>query len=109
MNLKLVNPNRKNYNKSRPSTNHLVKYINNEFKVKVRGKLYDVDGYDFDKSKYVYSKPNNDAYDKWTKLGNNINNDNKAINIIKKVWATLYDGMKVKGKIINDKFIVRYE
>ena len=77
--------------------------------VKYRGKIYPLDNpFDFDNSKYMYSTLFNTVYEPGTKLLNRMSNDDKYIDVVETYWATVYNGMKVKGVIKENKFIIKY-
>ncbi len=85
----------------------IVEYNNGIFKVNVKDKLYNVNGFDFKNRTTVYSLPNNDKLPNWTIYSANVKPSN--YHIVGRYWATIKDKQKLKGNIIDNRFdIVKY-
>lgn len=87
----------------------IVKYniATNTFHLVRGGKKYKINPFEFDKVKVIYSLPSNDIYEAWTKVkANGLKVEN--FKYIANSWATVKPNMKVRGKIVDDKFIIKY-
>ncbi len=84
-------------------TNGKIIYSENDPKVEVKGKLYDIE-FNVDNVKILYSLPSNDKHTLWTKRKvDNI----KRPNTVFLYWTPFKPKMKVKGLIENNKFIIK--
>jgi len=101
--------NRNKDNKAKAPRQHgiIAVYKKGTFYAKINNKLYLIENYKLTPGA-IYSKPNNDAYPEWTRkefnkeLGVDLTIDNYLK--IDKVWASLYDGQVITGKIIIGGF-----
>ena len=85
----------------------VVQYNQDEFKILANGKLYEVDAYNYDDYKSLYSLPANNEQEDWTSIKSEISNDNSNTDKIKLYWSTLKPDLKVRGIIFKDKFVVK--
>jgi hypothetical protein len=73
------------------------------FYAKLNNKKYPIENYKLSNGK-VYSKPCNDAYTAWTmkEFGNEVTFDKYVI--LDRMWASLYDGQPITGRLQNGMF-----
>jgi hypothetical protein len=75
------------------------------FYAKVNNKKYLIENYKLTNGK-VYSKPGNDQHEPWTmKVFDNIVTFDKYV-ILEKMWASLYHGQVITGKVQQGVFIL---
>jgi len=84
-------------------TIYFARYINEQWYVKVSGILYPIQVPDYMTATVLYSLPSNPQHEEWTKRTVKLGTVNILANI---AWSTLYHGMKLKGKLIDGKFII---
>lgn len=88
-------------------TSGIVKYdkSTDTFVIDVKGVRYQTNAYDFANKKILYAKPVNDAHVDWKKTRANLN-DESRFNTIARFWSCIKDKQVVRGKIVDDVFII---
>lgn len=84
-------------------TNGVVEYKDNKLIITFEDKQYDLT-YDINKYKTLYSLPTNLVHDKWTIK--KVDKQLKRPDIVRQYWSAFRPGMKVKGLIKDDSFVI---
>jgi len=80
-----------------------VNYRDNKFYILINNKEYEV-VYNIEEYKTLYSLPTNDKHPAYTKRKVS---EIKRPDTVKLYWSPLKEGMKVKGNIVNAKFVMK--